>query len=331
VHLDPRQTPQLAAGQDDESYYQDDQPLDPHDDEMYDDAPRARRRSGLVTALALVGCAMLGTVGAYAYRSYAVGTGATGPAPVITADNSTPMKVVPTTQGDTQANRAGPDRFADAGKEQMVSKQEEPVALQGVGTQAAPRVVLPAPVVPQSGPTGANGAEPKRIRTVTIRPDGTDVSGRPVGAPAPTTRPAPAPAPKAAAPAIAPAPTPATRGGPISLEPQADDARITRTAAAPPAARAAPETTANTSSGGFVVQLSSQKTEAEAQASFRSLQAKFPEQLGDRQPIIRRADLGSKGVFYRTMVGPFTSSQEAIQFCNGYKSAGGQCMVPTGN
>src|SRR5215813_13547086 len=52
-----------------ESYYRDDDiPLDPHEDAMYDDAPRARRGGGLVTALALIGCAVIGTAGAYAYR-----------------------------------------------------------------------------------------------------------------------------------------------------------------------------------------------------------------------------------------------------------------------
>ena len=76
------------------------------------------------------------------------------------------------------------------------------------------------------------------------------------------------------------------------------------------------------------MQLSSQKTEAEAASSFRSLQAKFPNELGDRQPIIRRADLGAKGVFYRTMVGPFATAQEANQFCASYKAAGGHCVVP---
>jgi hypothetical protein len=82
------------------------------------------------------------------------------------------------------------------------------------------------------------------------------------------------------------------------------------------------------SSGGFLVQLSSQKTEADATSSFRSLQAKFPNELGGRQSIIRRADLGTKGVFYRTMVGPFGSAQEANQFCASYKAAGGTCVVP---
>ena len=77
-----------------------------------------------------------------------------------------------------------------------------------------------------------------------------------------------------------------------------------------------------------MVQLSSQKSESEAQTSFRSLQAKFPDELGGRQPIIRRADLGSKGVFYRTLVGPFASAHEASQFCANYLAAGGQCVVP---
>ncbi len=45
--------------------------------------------------LALIACALLGTAGAYAYRSYVVNPGVKEPPPVITADNSTPTKVVP--------------------------------------------------------------------------------------------------------------------------------------------------------------------------------------------------------------------------------------------
>jgi hypothetical protein len=299
--------------QQDQQYYQDDAPLEPDEDEMYDDAPRARHRGGLATALALIGCAMLGTAGAYAYRSYTSAPGATQPPPVITADNQG-NKIMPASAGDPRVSKGAQDQLANAGKEQVISKQEEPVAL--LGTQTAPRVVLPAPVAPTQGgsPSGAAGSEPKKVRTVTIRPDGTDTSGRPVGAlPAPSAPPArtaPPPAPKAAAPAAPNA------SGPISLEPQAGE----------PAP--APRTRTANASAGYVVQLSSQKSEAEAQASFKSLQAKFPNELGNREPIIRKADLGSKGVFYRTMVGPFGSAQEAAQFCTSYKNAGGQCMVP---
>ena len=298
----------------DESYADDESGIDPDAEQIYDDPPRAGRRGGLATALALIGCAVLGTAGAYAYRSYYGQPGPTQPPPVITADNSTPTKIVPTHTGDAQSGKVIQDRLANAGREQIVSKQEDPVALKDLGTQAAPRVVLPAPVapVPQQAPAaaGAGGSnEPKKVRTVTIRPDGGDTGGKPGSA---------------------------TRGasGPLSLDPQANEpggapASRTRSAAAPaPAPRSATESGAS-SSGGFLVQLSSQKTEAEAASSFRSLQSKFPNELGRRAPVIQRADLGSKGVFYRTMVGPFASQQEASQFCVSFKAAGGHCVVPS--
>jgi hypothetical protein len=79
--------------------------------------------------------------------------------------------------------------------------------------------------------------------------------------------------------------------------------------------------------GAYTVQLSSQRSEADAQASFRALQSKFPNLLSARQPIIRRADLGDKGIYFRAMVGPFTSVEEASGFCGSLKSAGGQCVV----
>ena len=134
-HYDDR----LHGGDDAGPYYQDDAPLEPHEDEMYDDAPHARRHSGLVTALALIGCAVLGTAGAYAYRSYSGVPSSTQPPPVIAADNSTPTKIVPATAGDPQSSKAVQDRLATAEREQLVSKQEEPVAL------SAPRPALPAP------------------------------------------------------------------------------------------------------------------------------------------------------------------------------------------
>ena len=49
--------------------------------------------------------------------------------------------------------------------------------------------------------------------------------------------------------------------------------------------------------------------------------------LGSRSPLIKRADLGEKGVFYRAMVGPFGTRDEAAQFCINLKTAGGQCVI----
>jgi len=155
------------------------------------------------------------------------------------------------------------------------------------------------------------------VRTVTIRPDGSDASGRPQSA-----------APSRAAPAAK-----AARGAPLQLDPQqAPETTATTTAPSaqrpvtPPAPRLA-SAPSNGGAGAYVVQLSSQKSESEAQASFRALQAKYPSALSDRSPIIRRADLGAKGVFYRALVGPFGSASEAGTLCNSLKAAGGQCIV----
>src|SRR6202040_2466138 len=102
----------------------DPQNFDEGGDQMYDDAPRARRRGGLATALALIGCAVLGAPGAYAYPSYSGSPDPTQPPPVITADSSTPTKIVPATAGDPQSSKAIQERLGKAGPEQGVWKQE---------------------------------------------------------------------------------------------------------------------------------------------------------------------------------------------------------------
>ena len=330
-----------------EPYYDDGAAMGPDDNEMYDDPPRSRRRSGLITAVALIGCAMVGTAGAYGYRTYYVVPGTTRTPPVISAD-TTPSKVTPA--NDAQSSKSIQDRVADQG-ERVLPREEQPILLKDPAGTATPRVVLPAPVSPAPmqgvlqvppaaaapAPPAASGAPgPKPIRTVVIRSDGTEVNGKPVGSLPSSAVPAPA-APARATAAGKSSQPPARNGGvPLSLDPEAQASATPapppareRVAANPP--QAAPRLASAPAAGGsgsHVVQLSSQKSEAEAQATFRSLQAKFPNELGDRAPIIRRADLGAKGTFYRTMVGPFGSADEAKQFCARYRAAGGQCVIP---
>ena len=102
-----------------------------------------------------------------------------------------------------------------------------------------------------------------------------------------------------------------------------------RTAAAAAPAQIAPavRAPAPTSGGGYAVQVSSQRSEAEAQAAFKSLQAKYPGQLGGKQALIHKVELGEKGTYYRAMVGPFGDSNAANELCSGLKAAGGQCFV----
>jgi cell division septation protein DedD len=84
---------------------------------------------------------------------------------------------------------------------------------------------------------------------------------------------------------------------------------------------------AASSGGGYAVQVTSQRSESEAHNAYRALQAKYPDQLGGRAAIVRRADLGEKGTFYRALVGPFASAEEAAGLCSGLKAAGGSCIV----
>ena len=120
-------------------------------------------------------------------------------------------------------------------------------------------------------------------------------------------------------------PSAANASASLTLSPQSapasDPATPTRLAATNSVQKA------SSAGGGYLVQVSSQKNEADVQASYRALQNKFPAALGSRPPVIKRADLGAKGVYYRTMVGPFGSTEEAAKFCGNLKSAGGQCIV----
>jgi cell division protein FtsN len=199
-------------------------------------------------------------------------------------------------------------------------------------------------VAPANQPLASAGngtlpsAEPRKIKTLSVRGDQADGAAAPVTAAAPPgAKPAPAakttatatPAP--AAPRSPPSAANASANGPLSLTPQATppaptaDTRTHVAGVAPTnPVQAAPS---GGGGGGYLVQVSSQKNEADAQSSFRALQSKFPAVLGSRAPVIKRADLGDKGVYYRAMVGPFGSPDEASQFCGSLKTAGGQCVV----
>jgi hypothetical protein len=49
--------------------------------------------------------------------------------------------------------------------------------------------------------------------------------------------------------------------------------------------------------------------------------------LGSHSAVIKRADLGDKGVYYRALVGPFGTPEEASQLCGDLITAGSRCVV----
>ncbi len=327
---------QVLYGQDDQQQQyeeygdQQDYADEEYAEEAFDGPPafletenRRHRPGGLLTVVVVLGLAVVGTAGAYAYRSYS-GSPRSGTPPVIKADNA-PSKVVPPTQSSDSSGKLIYDRIGNpGGPERVVSREEQPVDVNA----NAPRPVFPA--VGQGGtptqqasntPADDSGADaPRKIRTVPIRGD--QANGAPAG-----VRPAP-PAPGAVRTIPVPAAASAQPANvPMSLSPNAPASSNVRSASAavPPAAGMSTNVTRTT--GGYLVQIASQKTEADAQASFRAAQAKYANLIGAMSPIIKRADLGDKGVYYRAMVGPFQSSDEATKFCSNLRVAGGNCVV----
>ena len=236
-----------------------------------------------------------------------------------------------------------PDRMPPSGGgEKLVSREEAPVDINsrsGASLVEFPPLNQnstqpPAASVSPTGPTlamAANGTMPnnesRTIKAVTVKGDTAENDGMTAGAAAPAK---PGPAVRSASAPTAPAqrtPLAANAGAnaPLTLSPQSapasDPATPTRLAATNSVQKA------SSAGGGYLVQISSEKNEADAQASYRAMQNKFPAALRSRPPVIKRADLGSKGVYYRTMVGPFGSTEEAAKFCGNLKSAGGQCHI----
>jgi hypothetical protein len=205
-----------------------------------------------------------------------------------------------------------------------------PAAVAALGPAPAPTLGPPAPTiesVPPIAPAGAPGLpQPKKIHTVAISSTGSDSVG---DAPTvPTAKfvsplaPAPIPAPGSSEPkkvhTIAIRSAGARPTGPAVSADNSASARRPSAAAAPtigphisPTPRdslhsrmrvGAGSAAAASSRGGYAVQVASESTAADAHTMFRTLQTKFPEQLGEREAIVRRSDLGAKGIYYRAMV-----------------------------
>jgi hypothetical protein len=118
--------------------------------------------------------------------------------------------------------------------------------------------------------------------------------------------------------AVEPMPAPAVDAPAAAAEP-GTLANAAPEAATPPSADAA--------SGGYLVQLSAQRSMDQAQSAYAAAQGRFPSVLGSLSPQIQEANLGEKGIYFRVRVGPWASRDEAIGVCESLKAAGGSCFV----
>jgi hypothetical protein len=357
------------------------------EEDLPDLEPR-RSRKGLYAAAALI---VVGVVGVGAAMSLRGPTRTADGQPPTIAAATGPTKVEPVNPGGAEIpnqNKQIYERPGDAqsGQTKVVSREEQPVDVQQAARSMPARVVMPGPgsatatppanalsQAPASAAPAATPAEPaltpvppvpglgepRRVRTVSIRPDGTPAppangtANSPAGytngavplatGSAPAARPAglspaasaaPAPAPVAAAPVTPsrPATTPAAEAPKVqerAAAPATTPAAPLRIANAAPAAQApaAPATAAlRAGTGDFVVQLGAPGSEAEARATFAALQRKYPGQLGGQAPIVRKTELAGGKTVYRLRVGPY-SREDATSMCTALQAAGGQCFI----
>jgi hypothetical protein len=96
--------------------------------------------------------------------------------------------------------------------------------------------------------------------------------------------------------------------------------------AAQPPASAAPTQVASLGDGGYVIQIASLPSQADAQKSYQSLSSKFGGVIAGRGVDIKAAEIAGKGTFYRVRI-PAGSKNDAVALCEKYRAAGGTCLV----
>lgn len=243
-----------------------------------------------------------------------------------------PVKVKPSAETEAAADASGAvvlDRKEQAPVQQVITNQE-----QAVDPAVTPKAAQlgDGPVnLPHEPPPVA--AAPKRVKTVTVRPDGSRVDE---GALPPAVAVASRPAPEAA-PAVGAAATgAATATPPSQAKPTATPPRIAKpkpvapkTAAVDESANAAPDAdsdqAAAPSTGGFAVQFGATGSEADARALMKTVVDKYRAQLGGLRPTFKMATVNDKTVYRVRIAGVSKESANAI--CGKVKASGGACFV----
>ncbi len=79
---------------------------------------------------------------------------------------------------------------------------------------------------------------------------------------------------------------------------------------------------------GYVVQLASYRSQADALREYQRIRARHARLLGGLSPRIQKKNLGAAGTFYRLGVGPLPSRAQASKLCNALIASGERdCLV----
>jgi SPOR domain len=231
-----------------------------------------------------------------------------------------------------------PTAVADGQANQPAAIAEATAADQASGAASVPVPPPPLQAQPQQLAEPQSIAaliEPKKVRTVSVRPDGTllpNDAPPPVATPAaplPAARPA-VPAAKAATPKsaahVATTPKPAVAGA--NANPQSQRTSVAAKSAPVQVADAsAPAAAGAASPGTFSVQFAAPATEQEARNLQVQLMKRFGAEVPGFHPSIHKAEVGGKPV-YRVRLGGLASRDEATALCLKVQSSGGTCFVP---
>jgi hypothetical protein len=328
------------------------QPIDSLGEEI-----RSRRPLYLMAAIIVVGVAGIGA--SFAFKSG--GSSVREVATIKAAEGPTKIQPDLTATADVPDHDASIlNRTAQAAPAALVNNAEQPVDL-SQAQEKAPRVIALGGSKPRSDHSGVSGAasvpvpppepaqpqaqshgealsiagliEPRKVKTISVRPDGTLLpNDRPPPIQAQAAPPAQHPtvdAAKASTPkttarvATTPkAPASGAEGGQPAQAANAAKAKPVQVADA--AAGAMPAKASAAAAGTFAVQLAAPASEQEARDIQVRLMKKHSE-LAGFHPSIRKAASGDKTV-YRVRVGNL-SHEEANALCQKIQSGGGNCFV----
>ena len=224
---------------------------------------------------------------------------------------------------------------------------------QGVqrGRADAPRMIVAAPGPVKEAAAGSTDTPHALKIYQQPAPSEDEMADSDSVPPPPTEVTKPAPAPMAAKPvekpaALAPKPTEVAKAPAKPMEKPAATAMkpaLTKPAEAKPAVSKAIETpalpppavaptaskpaeAAASAGGAYVLQIGSYKSQADADAAWKTFSSKHP-MAGGYSENVRKADLGDKGTWYRLRMGSFADKAAATAFCEKLKSDGGNCLV----
>ncbi len=108
-----------------------------------------------------------------------------------------------------------------------------------------------------------------------------------------------------------------------AVEPVADEPPVEEAVASSAPAEAAPETA---TVSGWSVQIASAASEDAAWSTWKKMQ-KSHRVLSDKKPVVVKADLGSKGTFYRIRLTGYEGQSDAKSACSALKSGGVKCYI----